>query len=146
MARLPLTLEVTETYMPRDPEIASLRLDELRELGVQLAIDDFGTGYSSLSYLRRFPFSVVKIDRDFVAGLGVSVEDEAIVRAVVQLARTLRLRVVAEGVETDVQLSRLQAMGRRDLAQGFLLARPTPPENLGRTGPARAEIASSAPR
>ena len=99
-------LEVTETLVLRDPETAAARLTELRALGVRLAVDDFGTGYSSLSYLRRFPVSALKIDRAFVAGLGHSDEDEAIVLAMVRLAHALGIEVVAEGVETDVQLAR----------------------------------------
>nr|MDQ3294199.1 GGDEF domain-containing phosphodiesterase [Actinomycetota bacterium] len=132
----PLTLEVTETFMLRDPEAAALRLAELCELGLDLAIDDFGTGFSSLSYLRRFPVSVLKIDRSFVAGLGESVEDEAIVRAVLQLGRTLGLQVVAEGVETDAQLGRLRSLGCTR-AQGYLLGRPQSADDLGLAGPAR---------
>jgi diguanylate cyclase (GGDEF)-like protein/PAS domain S-box-containing protein len=122
-------LEVTETLVLRDPESAAARLTELRSLGVRLAVDDFGTGYSSLSYLRRFPVSALKIDRAFVAGLGQSSEDEAIVLAVVHLAHALGLEVVAEGVESDVQLSRLREIGC-DFAQGYLLQAPLPAHQL----------------
>ena len=115
--------------MLHDPEMAAQRLGELRALGVQFAIDDFGTGYSSLAYLRRFPVSVVKIDSPFVAGLGIDDHDEAIVSAIVRLAHTLGLRVVAEGVETQLQLAHLRAMGC-DYAQGFLLGRPEPPDRM----------------
>ena len=126
---LELSLEITEALMLHDPEMAAQRLGELRALGVQFAIDDFGTGYSSLAYLRRFPVSVVKIDSPFVAGLGIDDHDEAIVSAIVRLAHTLGLRVVAEGVETQLQLAHLRAMGC-DYAQGFLLGRPQPPDRM----------------
>ncbi|MEY2451007.1 MAG: hypothetical protein QOD92_581 [Acidimicrobiaceae bacterium] len=128
-SRVDIWLEVTETLVLRDPEIAAARLAELRALGVRLAVDDFGTGYSSLSYLRRFPVSALKIDRAFVAGLGHSAEDEAIVVAVVRLAHALGLQVVAEGVESEVQLTRLQEIGC-DFAQGFLLQVPLPADQL----------------
>jgi diguanylate cyclase (GGDEF)-like protein len=127
--RLHLSLEITEALVLRDPEAAAARLGELRALGVQFAIDDFGTGYSSLAYLRRFPVSTVKIDSPFVAGLGVDDHDEAIVSAIVRLAHVLGLRVVAEGVETELQLAHLRAMGC-DYAQGFLLGRPEPAERM----------------
>jgi diguanylate cyclase (GGDEF)-like protein/PAS domain S-box-containing protein len=126
-------LEVTETLVVRDPETAAARLSELRALGVRLAVDDFGTGYSSLSYLRRFPVSALKVDRAFVAGLGQSDEDEAIVIAMVRLAHALGIEVVAEGVETDLQLRRLQDIGC-DYAQGYLLQVPLPASELSMTG------------
>jgi diguanylate cyclase (GGDEF)-like protein/PAS domain S-box-containing protein len=128
-AHVDIWLEVTETLVLRDPETAAARLTELRALGVRLAVDDFGTGYSSLSYLRRFPVSALKIDRAFVAGLGHSAEDEAIVLAMVRLAHALGLHVVAEGVESLVQLTRLQEIGC-DYAQGFLLQVPLPADEL----------------
>ena len=127
--RVDIWLEVTETLVLRDPETAAARLTELQALGVRLAVDDFGTGYSSLSYLRRFPVSALKVDRAFVAGLGHSAEDEAIVVAMVRLAHALGLVVVAEGVESDVQLARLQEIGC-DFAQGFLLQVPLPADQL----------------
>jgi EAL domain-containing protein (putative c-di-GMP-specific phosphodiesterase class I) len=130
-------LEVTETFVLRDPETAAVRLAELQALGVRLAVDDFGTGYSSLSYLRRFPVGALKIDRAFVAGLGHSDEDEAIVLAMVHLAHALGIQVVAEGVESDVQLSRLQDIGC-DYAQGYLLQAPLPADQLKIVGAARA--------
>ncbi|MEY2460170.1 MAG: hypothetical protein QOG30_2000 [Acidimicrobiaceae bacterium] len=126
-------LEVTETLVLRDPETAAARLSELRALGVRLAVDDFGTGYSSLSYLRRFPVSALKIDRAFVAGLGHSDEDEAIVLAMVRLAHALGIEVVAEGVETETQLGRLQDIGC-DFAQGYLLQVPLPANELSMSG------------
>src|SRR4051812_2795078 len=118
-----LVLEVTETALVTDPAAVAERLAELRALGVRLALDDFGTGYSSLSYLRQFDVDVLKIDRSFVGLLDGSPDDAAIVHGLVQLGRTLRLEVVAEGVETAEQRDRLRAE-KCDLAQGYLFARP----------------------
>jgi diguanylate cyclase (GGDEF)-like protein/PAS domain S-box-containing protein len=118
-----LVLEVTETALVTDPAAVAERLAELRALGVRLALDDFGTGYSSLSYLRQFHVDVLKIDRSFVTLLDGSADDAAIVHGLIQLGRTLRLEVVAEGVETTVQRDRLRAE-HCDLAQGYLFARP----------------------
>ena len=117
-----VVLEITESVL-LDAEVVGRRLHQLRALGVRLAIDDFGTGYSSLSYLTRLPVDVVKIDRSFVERLGGPSEDEVLVRAVVQLARSLGLRSVGEGVENPGQLERLQALGC-DSGQGYLFGRP----------------------
>jgi diguanylate cyclase (GGDEF)-like protein len=120
-----LTLEITESALMKDAASALKVLKTLKELGVLLAIDDFGTGYSSLSYLQRFPLDILKVDRSFVEQLGVSVESEEIVSAVIRLAHALGLEVVAEGVETTEQLAALQSFDC-DLAQGFLFSRPLP--------------------
>jgi diguanylate cyclase (GGDEF)-like protein len=120
-----LVLEITESVMLEDTGVDDV-LGALRDLGVRLAADDFGTGYSSLSYLKRYPIGQVKIDRSFVAGLGVDPDDEGIVAAILAMARALDLEVVAEGIETDVQRRRLQALGC-DHAQGYLFAAPLPP-------------------
>jgi diguanylate cyclase (GGDEF)-like protein len=127
-----LTLEITESSLMRDATSALGVLGALRELGVLLAIDDFGTGYSSLSYLQHFPLDLLKVDRSFVADLGVSIEAEKIVAAVIGLAHALGLKVVAEGVETDGQLDLLRSLGC-DLAQGFLFSRPLPAGELVRS-------------
>jgi diguanylate cyclase (GGDEF)-like protein len=125
-----LELELTESlFLAFAGEEARRVLAALREHGVRLAIDDFGTGYSSLAHLRQLPFDVVKIDRSFVAAIGRHAEDEAIVRAVVTLAHGLGRRVVGEGVETEAQLAFLRAIGC-DEAQGFLLGRPMPANEL----------------
>lgn len=122
-------LEVTESVLMDDVEASSVTLSELRDLSVHLSVDDFGTGYSSLAYLRRFPVDKLKVDRSFVSGLGQDESDSAIVAAVINLAHTLGLEAVAEGVETADQLLGLRQLGC-DLAQGFYMARPMPDEQL----------------
>ena len=124
-----LWLEITESVLMEDAGTAVDALGRLRALGVHLCVDDFGTGYSSLAYLRRFPVDALKVDRSFVAGLGEDPEDSAIVEAVVSMAHSLRLSVVAEGVETDEQLARLRDLGC-ELAQGFYFAAPVPSSAL----------------
>jgi diguanylate cyclase (GGDEF)-like protein/PAS domain S-box-containing protein len=118
-----LTIEITESAVLADPDHAAATVAELRALGVTVALDDFGTGYSSLSVLRTLRVDLVKIDRSFVNGLGVSREDERIVASVVGLARTMGMWVVAEGVETEEQARWLLDAGCR-YAQGFLWSRP----------------------
>ena len=118
-----LMLEMTESVLASDDAHILRRLRQLKGLGVRLAIDDFGTGYSSLSYLRSFPIDVVKIDRSFVEGIANGREEAALVRAIVRLAHGLKLKTVAEGVETEGQARRLRTAGC-DSAQGFFFARP----------------------
>jgi diguanylate cyclase (GGDEF)-like protein/PAS domain S-box-containing protein len=118
-----LELEITETAAMQNAETTVEVLQALRELGVSIAIDDFGTGYSSLNYLKRFPITAVKIDRAFIRDLATSEGDSAIVAAVVGIARALKLRVIAEGVETEEQLSFLRRRNC-DAAQGYLFSRP----------------------
>lgn len=118
-----LELEITEGVMVTDAVRAMATLSRLRALGVRIALDDFGTGYSSLSYLHRFPLTTLKIDRSFVATLGITLESAAITRAVIQLGHALGIEVVAEGVETPEQLDFLICESC-DLAQGYLLGRP----------------------
>jgi len=124
-----LELEVTESLLIHHPEQAASVLGSLRDLGVRLALDDFGTGWSSLGSLKRFPFSALKIDRDFVAGIGHDASDEAIVRAVVGMGRNLGLEVVAEGVETDAHVAFAAGLGC-DYAQGFHYSPPVPLERI----------------
>jgi diguanylate cyclase (GGDEF)-like protein/PAS domain S-box-containing protein len=118
-----LVIEITESLLMSEPDVAIQRLRDLKNLGVWLAIDDFGTGYSSLSYLRRFPVDVLKIDRSFVTVLGGDPEDAALAHAIVKLGHTLQLRIVAEGIETPAQLAELQAI-QCEYGQGYLFARP----------------------
>ncbi|MEU8133025.1 putative bifunctional diguanylate cyclase/phosphodiesterase [Streptodolium elevatio] len=120
-----LHLEITERVLLEEPQRAADSLDALRKLGVRLSLDDFGTGYSSFVHLRHIPVSEIKIDRSFVARLTVDEEDAAIVRSTVDLAHSLGLRVVAEGVEDDATWDRLRDLGC-DSAQGWLIARALP--------------------
>jgi diguanylate cyclase (GGDEF)-like protein/PAS domain S-box-containing protein len=120
-----LWLEITETALMADTHAAGVALRDLRGLGLHLSVDDFGTGYSSLTYLKRFPVEAIKIDRSFVTGLGLEADDTSIVEAVVRLGHSLRLSVVAEGVETPLQLNRLRELGC-DKGQGYLFGRPRP--------------------
>src|SRR5206468_8526932 len=124
-----LSFEITESVLMEDVERSASILRSLKDIGVGLAIDDFGTGYSSLSYLERFPVDALKIDRSFVARLGIDGADSAIISAVVALGHALGLVVTAEGVETAEQLRILTDLGC-DAAQGYLFARPIPPSEL----------------
>jgi diguanylate cyclase (GGDEF)-like protein/PAS domain S-box-containing protein len=138
-----LTLELTETALLRRDERLYSDLMELKSIGVKLAIDDFGTGYSSLSYLRELPFDVVKMDKSFVDGIADSEQRLALADGIVQIARTLRLEVVAEGIESEVQRDLLTEMGCH-YGQGYLLAMPMQPseaEDLARHGFPRASLA-----
>ena len=126
-----LELEITESMVMENPERAAAILRELRVVGVQLAIDDFGTGYSSLSYLKRFPVNTIKIDRSFIQDVPDDADDVAITHAVIAMGRSLRLSVVAEGVETAAQADFLRIHGC-DLMQGYLISRPVPAADLGR--------------
>jgi diguanylate cyclase (GGDEF)-like protein/PAS domain S-box-containing protein len=124
-----LCLEVTETVLGGDVDPVIKALEALRRVGVRLAIDDFGTGHASLTYLARFPVDEVKIDQSFVAGLGLDAGSGAIVGGVIGMAHTFDLRVVAEGVETEGQLSALEALGC-DEVQGYLLGRPMSQQDM----------------
>jgi diguanylate cyclase (GGDEF)-like protein/PAS domain S-box-containing protein len=125
-----LTLEITESILPRDVDAGLERLQALKRLGVSLAIDDFGTGYSSLSYLRRFPVDILKIDRSFISAVEDGAAEAALVRSIVSLAQILGLRTVAEGIEKTGQLLTLREMGV-DEGQGHLFALPLSDVVLG---------------
>ena len=124
-----LVLEITESVMMRDTQASLAILRELKDLGVRLAMDDFGTGYSSLSYLRQFPFDTLKIDRSYLATGAEHSNDEDLERAIVDLGRTLKLEIVAEGVEQAEQLVRLKSL-HCELGQGFYFARPMAPDKI----------------
>ncbi|HWM91728.1 MAG TPA: bifunctional diguanylate cyclase/phosphodiesterase [Thermoanaerobaculia bacterium] len=126
-----LRLEITESAILENPEGAVEFLNHLKSLEIGLCVDDFGTGYSSLSSLQQFPVNVLKIDRSFIEGMGPDGEKDEIVRAVVGLAHSLRMEVVAEGVETEGQLERLRAMDC-DFGQGYLLCRALDAEGIDR--------------
>ncbi|HUR14650.1 MAG TPA: EAL domain-containing protein [Mycobacteriales bacterium] len=127
-----VALEMTESVLMRDAGETLSVLRALKDLGVRLHVDDFGTGYSSLSYLKRFPVDAVKVDRSFVDGLANDQEDIAIVGAIVSLAHSLGIEVIAEGVESVAQLTALQEMGCES-AQGFLFSRAVPGREMART-------------
>lgn len=120
-----LELELTESILLQDVDVAIKTLRSLKEMGVKLSIDDFGTGYSSLSYLKRLAVNKLKIDQSFVRDLAEDVDSAAIVKAIIQLGHTLQLTVIAEGVETDAQLAFLRNYGC-DEAQGYFFSRPIP--------------------
>ena len=123
LAARALKLEVTESMVMEYSEKALNVISELRALGISFSTDDFGTGYSSLSYLHRFPFERLKIDRSFISKMNVESKSEAIVRTILLLGQNLNIEVVAEGIETELQLERLRALGCQ-LGQGYLFAKP----------------------
>ncbi len=124
-----LEIEITESAIMARPDEAVETLERVKSLGVSIALDDFGTGYSSLSYLRRFPIDTLKIDRSFIADIEKAEDDQQIVAAIVAMAHALKLRVVAEGVETPDQCRLVTSMGC-DVIQGFLYSRPVPADQI----------------
>jgi EAL domain-containing protein (putative c-di-GMP-specific phosphodiesterase class I) len=124
-----LNLELTESVIMENSQVYLNYMLELKKLGVSLVIDDFGTGYSSLSYLKRFPVDKIKIDQSFISGLPNDSDDAAIVRAILAMAKQLNLEVVAEGIETNEQLSFLRKHSC-NIGQGFLFSRAIPPEEF----------------
>lgn len=122
-----LELEVTESMLMNDPKVTIATLQQLKGAGIHISIDDFGTGYSSLSYLKRFPIDALKIDRSFIDQMTTNADDAAITTAIILMAHSLRLSVVAEGVETESQLAFLKLLKCNE-AQGFLFSRPVPAE------------------
>jgi diguanylate cyclase (GGDEF)-like protein/PAS domain S-box-containing protein len=132
-----IDVEITESMIAQNTPANVQKLLHLREAGVQVFMDDFGTGYSGLSQIAHLPLNALKIDRSFVAGMTISAEHLAIVSAIVNLAKALRLSVVAEGVETEEQAARLHALGC-DEAQGYLFSRPLPAEDIAKLLPPAA--------
>ncbi len=124
-----LEVEITEGLLLERSTVVQSTLAQLRAAGVRIALDDFGTGYSSITYLRTYRIDKLKIDRSFVDQLGHDSEIDEIVRAIIQLARVMKMRVAAEGVETPAQHNILQQMGCDEL-QGYFLSRPVSPERL----------------
>jgi EAL domain-containing protein (putative c-di-GMP-specific phosphodiesterase class I) len=124
-----LELELTEGTLMDDALATLATLEELRAIGIYLSIDDFGTGYSSMNYLKRFDVRALKIDKSFISGLPQDSENAAITRAIIAMAHGLKMAVVAEGVETDEQLTLLEQYGC-DMAQGYLLGRPQSQEAI----------------
>ena len=124
-----LELEVTESAVMEDPEVALEQLHRLRELGLRLAIDDFGTGYSSLLRLKRLPVQKLKIDQGFVAGLPSDEDDMAIVRVIIALARSMGMQIQAEGIEHAEQ-SQCLLEQQCDLGQGYWYGRPVPAQQV----------------
>jgi EAL domain-containing protein (putative c-di-GMP-specific phosphodiesterase class I) len=124
-----LELELTESVLMKHAPSTATILQTLRKSGIRVAVDDFGTGYSSLSYLRKFPVDAVKIDQSFVRQISTPGEDTTIVKAIIGMARGLKLRVIAEGVETLEELAFLRAY-RCEEAQGYYFSRPVPAEQF----------------
>jgi EAL domain-containing protein (putative c-di-GMP-specific phosphodiesterase class I) len=122
-------VEVTESMLMDDMETTLATLHKLKDMGLRLAIDDFGTGYSSLAYLKRFPLDALKVDRSFVKDTPAAADDAAITSAIIAMAHSLKLEVVAEGVETEAQLEFLR---NRDCeyVQGYLISRPVPAQDF----------------
>jgi diguanylate cyclase (GGDEF)-like protein/PAS domain S-box-containing protein len=118
-------LEITESTGMKNPERSFTILGQLKEMGINISIDDFGTGYSSLSYLKKFPIDILKIDQSFIKDIGVNRDNDAIVCLIISMGHTLKLRVIAEGVETEKQLAFLQN-NHCDLFQGYLFSKPVP--------------------
>ncbi len=124
-----LELEITESTAMQNLDVTIEILNQLSERGVRIAIDDFGTGYSSLSYLKKFPINALKIDRSFIKDVTLDPDSAAIVTAIIAMAKNLKVKVIAEGVETSEQLEFLRKYGCDEI-QGYLFSRPVPPEDF----------------
>ena len=124
-----LGLEITETLAMQDTELTARNLETLRRMGVKMLIDDFGTGYSSLSYLKKLPIHKLKIDKSFITALARDQDYQAIINAIIAMAHILKLKVVAEGVETEDQVSFLKSRDCDEM-QGYLSSRPVPAEEM----------------
>jgi len=120
-----LKLELTESVALENLELVVAKMTKLREIGVSLSLDDFGTGYSSLSYLKKLPFDQVKIDRQFISNMATDSSDAVMVKTIIELAKNFKMTVIAEGVETDLQLAYLKQYGC-NLYQGYFFSKPVP--------------------
>jgi len=140
-----LELELTESLLLADTDMTLSVIRELKAIGLTLAIDDFGSGYSSFGYLRQFRVSKLKIDRSFIRDVAVNPDDAAITAAIISMARSLRLKVIAEGVEDEAQMAFLRTH-QCDEIQGYYFSRPLPAEEAAekQRGRARSSIASCA--
>jgi len=118
-----IELEITESLMMNDTDLTVSTLKEIKRMGIDIAMDDFGTGYSSLAYLKRYPIDILKIDRAFVKDVTDDENDAAIVEAIVALAKQLKLKIVAEGIETEAQYNFLKESGC-EIGQGYLFSKP----------------------
>ena len=136
-----LWIEMTESMMLEEPDLAQTTLSQIRSMGVRLALDDFGTGFSSLSLLQQFPIQRIKIDRAFVQGIADNGNDRSLVRTIIAMAQSMGLDLVAEGVETVQQLQSLRELGC-DKAQGYLISRPVPADAMRSTMGALDELKS----
>lgn len=126
-----LELEITESTLMKNPEKTISTLKELKDMGVKISIDDFGTGYSSLEYLKRIPLNSLKIAYPFVRNILISPEDKAIIKTIIAIAHSMELKVIAEGVETEQQLTFLRKLGC-DEVQGYLFSRPLPADECAK--------------
>jgi EAL domain-containing protein (putative c-di-GMP-specific phosphodiesterase class I) len=124
-----LTLEITESAFMHDIEFTHSVLENLKNIGVSISIDDFGTGYSSLAQLKRFPLDNLKIDMSFIREIATDPDTASIVTAIINMAHTLNLKTIAEGIETEEQWKILRLL-RCDMGQGFYLSKPLPPEEM----------------
>lgn len=124
-----LEIEITESGIMQNPELAVTNLNAIRDMGIGIAIDDFGTGYSSLAYLKRFPINILKIDRSFIRDITLEQDDTTIVKTILAMSEALNMRAIAEGVETEEQKDILAELGCAE-GQGYLFARPMPCEDL----------------
>ena len=127
-----LELEVTESTLMDHPELMIVEINKIKKMGITIAVDDFGSGYSSLNYLKRLPVDVLKIDRSFISDIESDPSDSAIVAGIIGLAKSLKMKTVAEGVETEEQRSILENLGC-DNYQGYLFSKPLPPELFAET-------------
>jgi EAL domain-containing protein (putative c-di-GMP-specific phosphodiesterase class I) len=124
-----LKLEITESHLMENTEAAVATMNRLRALGIEMSLDDFGTGYSSLSYLHRLPIDYLKIDRSFVSRMGEGKENSEIVYTIIKLAQNLKMKVIAEGIETDEQLAQLHLLNC-EYGQGYFFSKPLEAEKI----------------
>jgi EAL domain-containing protein (putative c-di-GMP-specific phosphodiesterase class I) len=126
-----LEMEVTESQIMKNPESAIKTLNKIREIGIKISVDDFGTGHSSLSYLKKLPIDILKIDRSFVKDAHIDEDDAAIVKMIIALAKSLKLKFIAEGVEVQEQLDFLKSVDCHDI-QGYFYSKPLPEDEFKR--------------